>query len=222
LSITSGERARPLLPARARRPAALVAACGGLVTLTLGLLTAGDRRPDAVDKAIDSWIQARAGAHLGVMRAFEALTNPVELAVATTLIVLACLASRRWNGAALAVASLAVVVGITDWVLKPAFGRRLHGALAYPSGHVSSAFMLATVVVVLLLVPPGRVPRVAARIVIAVAVALAGCAVALGMIGQNYHYFTDTVGGAALGISLVLAVAFLLDWLSRLPSSAAP
>jgi membrane-associated phospholipid phosphatase len=214
-------RARPLLPDRARRPAAVVAACGGLVTLLLGLVTAGARQPDAVDQSVDSWIHARVAAHYPAMRALEAIANPVELGVLTVLIVLACLAVRRVNGAVLAVASLAAVAGITDWLLKPLFGRTLHGALSYPSGHVGSAFTLATVVVVLLLDVPGRVLRPAAKIAVAAVAALVGCAVAVGMIGLDYHYFTDTVGGATLGISLTLAAAFLLDLsLSRLPSNA--
>ena len=226
MRITSRERAGPLragplLPDRARRPAAVVAACGGLVTLLLGLLTAGAHRPDAIDRSVDSWIQARVGGHYSAMRALEAIANPLELAVLTVLIVLACLAGRRVNGAALAVASLAAVAGITDWVLKPSFGRTLHGALSYPSGHVASAFTLATVVVVLLLDVPRPVLRPAAKIAVAAAAALVGCAVGVGMIGLDYHYFTDTVGGAALGISLTLAAAFLLDLtLSRRPSNA--
>jgi membrane-associated phospholipid phosphatase len=42
------------------------------------------------------------------------------------------------------------------------------------------------------------------------------------MIGLDFHYFTDTIGGAAVGIGVVLGTAFLLDvavvrrWLGRL------
>jgi membrane-associated phospholipid phosphatase len=38
-------------------------------------------------------------------------------------------------------------------------------------------------------------------------------AVALALVGKGAHYFTDTVGGAAVGTAVVLATAFFLDWL---------
>ena len=48
----------------------------------------------------------------------------------------------------------------------------------------------------------------AALVVVACAVtALA----AVGVIGLRWHYFTDTVGGVALGTGTVLTLAFLID-----------
>jgi len=35
--------------------------------------------------------------------------------------------------------------------------------------------------------------------------------VAVGLIGLRWHYFTDTVAGAAVGIGTVCALALLLD-----------
>jgi membrane-associated phospholipid phosphatase len=35
--------------------------------------------------------------------------------------------------------------------------------------------------------------------------------VAVGVIGLRWHYFTDTVGGVALGAGTVLTLAFLID-----------
>jgi membrane-associated phospholipid phosphatase len=45
-----------------------------------------------------------------------------------------------------------------------------------------------------------------------------GSVVAVGVIGLRWHYFTDTVAGAAVGIGTVCALALLLDlptWLRR-------
>ncbi len=39
-------------------------------------------------------------------------------------------------------------------------------------------------------------------------------AVAVAVIGLEFHYFTDTVGGAAVGIGTVLLTAIILDFLS--------
>ena len=38
-----------------------------------------------------------------------------------------------------------------------------------------------------------------------------GAVVAIGVIGLRWHYFTDTVAGAAVGIGTVCGLAFLLD-----------
>jgi hypothetical protein len=35
--------------------------------------------------------------------------------------------------------------------------------------------------------------------------------VAAGVVGLRWHYFTDTVGGVALGTGTVLTLAFLID-----------
>jgi membrane-associated phospholipid phosphatase len=35
--------------------------------------------------------------------------------------------------------------------------------------------------------------------------------VAVGVIGLRWHYFTDTVGGVALGTATVLTLAFVID-----------
>jgi hypothetical protein len=44
---------------------------------------------------------------------------------------------------------------------------------------------------------------------------VAACAVtalvAVGIVGLRWHYFTDTVGGVALGAGSVLALAFIID-----------
>ena len=37
------------------------------------------------------------------------------------------------------------------------------------------------------------------------------CAVAVATIALNFHYFTDTVAGAALAVGVVLAATFPLD-----------
>ena len=58
-----------------------------------------------------------------------------------------------------------------------------------------------------------------------------GAVVAVALIGLRWHYFTDTVAGAAVGIGTVCGLALILDlpavrrWLaaaSRQPSAAQP
>ena len=90
----------------------------------------------------------------------------------------------------------AVVVPIAAWAatetLKPLFGRLKEQGLAYPSGHT-------TVMVVLLGL---LILAVGTKRWIVLAAFVFGI---LGIIGQavSYHYFTDAVGSALLGTSLV-------------------
>jgi membrane-associated phospholipid phosphatase len=59
------------------------------------------------------------------------------------------------------------------------------------------------------------------RIAVPTALGLLGCIVAAAVIGLRWHYFTDTVAGAAVGIGTVCGLALLLDlpvvrsWLTR-------
>src|SRR5262249_59856857 len=54
-------------------------------------------------------------------------------------------------------------------------------------------------------------PR-AARLLLVFAAFLATGVTAVAMIGMGAHYFTDTVGGAAVAVAMVLATALALDW----------
>jgi membrane-associated phospholipid phosphatase len=206
-----GLTARPLLPPGARRPAAVIAVCCALITLVIGILVTRAAHPDALDRSVDAWIRARVAGHVRALTLVEDLAEPAQVAVVTALIVLACLAARRVKGALLAAISVLLAAGLTEFVLKPLFDRHLNGYLVYPSGHTCRIFTLAAVLTVLALNPPRRRPPRVVKIAIAVAGALAGTAVAVAMIGLGYHYFTDTIGGAALGIGVVAATTFLLD-----------
>ena len=200
------EAVAPLLAASARRPAAVIIGACAAVTVLIGALTWHGSRPGSLDQAVDSWIRGHLGMHVHALSLLEDLGSPVQVTVATVVIVLACLAARRLNGALLAGISVLVASGLTELVLKPFFGRTLDGALVYPSGHTCGAFTLAAIIAVLLLSPPRP-----ARVVVVVIAGLAACSVAVAMIGLGYHYFTDTVGGAAVGVGVVLATTFPLD-----------
>ena len=206
-----GQAARALLPAGARRPAALIAAGCLVVTLVLGVLTAHSSRPGQLDATVGSWIQRTFGVHHGIMLLLEDVGKPAEVAVLTLVVALVCLAARRVNGAVLAAVSVVVFALLTEYVVKPAVGRTLGGNLVYPSGHTGAAVTLATVIVVLLLNPSRREFRRSVKVAVVAGVALVGSAVAVAMIALHAHYFTDTIGGAALAIGVVLTTTFLLD-----------
>jgi membrane-associated phospholipid phosphatase len=141
----------------------------------------------------------------------------------TLALVLACVVTRRWPGAVLAAVAVPAATSLTDWVLKPAVDRTLHGALSFPSGHATVMFALAGTYTVLLLDPgnppldpgnPKRAPGIV-RLLPALLALLAATAVATAMVALNAHYFTDVVGGTAVGTGMVLACAFAVDAASR-------
>jgi membrane-associated phospholipid phosphatase len=132
--------------------------------------------------------------------------------VVTMVLVLACAAARRWRGSVLAAVAVPAAAALTELVLKPFIHRTLHGALSFPSGHATSMFALAIVSAVLLADPPGRRVSAAARLLLALGALLTAAAVSAAMVAMGFHYFTDTVGGAALGTAMALLSAFIIDW----------
>ncbi len=207
----------PLIPDQARRPAAIAAACCAALVAVLGIFAAHRSAGNAVDRPIDSWVMRELGSHAGALVDISYLGGRLEVAGLTALLVLACLAARRVNGALLAVISVVVTVGLTEFVLKPLVDETIKGSLTYPSGHTSSLFALIGVVGVLMLAPPGKRPRPIVRLLLVLGLVLVGCIVAVTLIALDYHYFTDTVAGAGVGIGVVIATAFLLDgsWMRR-------
>jgi len=117
----------------------------------------------------------------------------------------------RPRGAVFAAVSVTAAVLLTERVLKPLIDRTAQGHLEFPSGHATATFALAAVCAVLLAAPPRlRLPG-AFRLCLALAAILIAGAVATAVIALGYHYFTDTVGGAAVGTAVVLATAFIVD-----------
>jgi membrane-associated phospholipid phosphatase len=178
----------PLLPADARRPAAILG--GGCLVLVavLGIISAHQGQGDAVDRAVDSWV-------IGLGIPLHTLS----------------LVSRIGGVTTLAVSGVALASALTEFVLKPLVHRTINGFLTYPSGHTTGLFALAAALAVVLLAPRGERPRPAVRIAAVAAAVVIASAVGVAMVGQNFHYFTDTVAGAAVGTGVVTGVAFLLD-----------
>lgn len=200
-----------LLPASLRPAAvALLAACVA-VTAVLGLRYAGQNRAGRLDTVVDAAVRSaldRFPALLGLLARAGTL---IPVALMTAALVLACLLTRRWSGAVLALA-VPVASGLTEFVLKPLVdGRTVYGWLTFPSGHATSMFALAAVAAVLLFDPPARRVPGAVRLLLALLALLAASAVAAAMVARGAHSFTDAVGGAAVGIGTVLACALILD-----------
>lgn len=188
---------------------ALVAGCAILIAL-LGMLFAHQAKADRLDRVIDSPIISWLRDHPGLAARFAAPGSLLPAVTLSAVIVFACLLARRLNGAVLAAAAVPAAAGLNDSLFKPLVHRTYQGVLTYPSGHTAAMFALATTVT-LLLIPPPPAKAGALRLLIPAAACALGGVVAVGVIGLRWHYFTDTVAGAALGIGTVCGLALLLD-----------
>jgi len=219
----------PLLAASARPPAAALVGFCALFVAVLGVLVAHQTQPDPFDRATDapviSWLAGHQG--IALWLAFPASTIPA--ASLSAVIVIVCLLARRPSGAALAALAVPAVAALNDGLLKHLFHRTYLGLLSYPSGHTATMCALATTLAVLLIIPPRPAGARALLWLIPAAACLLTIVVATGVIALRWHYFTDTLAGAAEGIATVLTLALLLDLppvkrsLDRLiPSTACP
>jgi len=210
---------RPLLAAPMRWPAGLLVAACAIVIATLGTLTAGQTTADWLDARIDGVIMARLGPHVHLDELVVTMGNQHTATIICALLVLALLALRRPRAAVLVVVAVPAAIVLTEYLLKPLFDRRLLGDLSFPSGHETVVSAMAFSLIVAL-TGPARPALPAALRWLAVAVAVAAMlALAPALIALQYHYFTDTIGGVAVGLGTVLTTALGLDaltaWLAR-------
>jgi undecaprenyl-diphosphatase len=201
---------RPLLGASTRSWAGLLACCAVLVAL-LGAAFAHQTTADWLDNAVDSPIIAWFSRHPGLALRLASPGSLMPAGVLSAAVVVSCLLAGRLNGAVLAAAAVPAAVGLNDGLLKHLVHRTYLGVLSYPSGHTAALSALAAVVTVLLLVSPGSAKAAAPRAAIAAAAWVLGCVVAVAVIGLRWHYFTDTLAGAAVGIGTVCGLALVLD-----------
>jgi membrane-associated phospholipid phosphatase len=159
-----------------------------------------------VDATVDAKIAAGLGGHPRLLATLIWPGERVPFTAMTAVMALVCILRRRYEGAALVVISVPLSLAVTELVLKRLCGTSWGNP--YPSGHVTSVVALATALTVLIT----KVPRRRRLVLVCTAFLVAG-AVAVGVIGANMHHFSDTIGGAAVGIGTVLATALILDLL---------
>jgi undecaprenyl-diphosphatase len=166
---------------------------------------------------VDAHVRSALGRYGAQTHLLAGLGGLGPVTVLTTALVLACLVTRRWRGAALAGLAVPAAVALTEYVLKPLVGRTIRGYPSFPSGHATAMFALAAACAVLLAGPARpRLPG-AVRMLLVVGAALVAAAVATAMVARGYHYFTDTVAGTAVAIGMVLLTALLIDRAARSP-----
>ena len=196
-------------PAR-RRAGAVLAGCAVLVAV-LGVMFAHQAPPNWVDRVIDTPLIAWLGGHHALLMWLAFPATLIPAGGISAVVTIGCLVSRRPNGAILAATAIPVASAINDGLLKPLVHRGYADSLTFPSGHTTSMFALAAMITVLLRMPwRPAMPRLPRRLLLVAAWVL-GCVVAIAVIGLRWHYFTDTVAGAAVGTGTVCGLALILD-----------
>jgi membrane-associated phospholipid phosphatase len=203
--------ARPLLADQVRPRVAGLLGCCVILVATLGVLFAHQSQADWLDHAIDLPVYHWLGGHDNLLLWLAYPATLVPAGLVSLVMAVICLRTGRLTGAVLAVAAVPVTAALNDALLKPLVQRTIGGHPAYPSGHVA-AILAVTTMLTVLLAPPPRPPALRLlRLLILTAAGVVACGVAIAVIGLRWHYFTDTIGGAAVGIGTVCALAILLD-----------
>ena len=193
-------------PRRAAAVAAMFAALTAQVVAS-GWLTGGD------GPTLDWLIAHRSATWTSIATPITNLGSPAgTAAIGVAVAALLAWRTRRIAPAAAVLGTLAIAGGantVTKYLVgrerPPALTRLVDPAnLSYPSGHVVGTTALAGAVLLVCLASrpsPVRAAIAAAAAVLAVAV------VALTRLYLGVHWLSDTLGGALLGTTVVLAVA---------------
>ena len=209
---------RPLLAGSARPWAGVVVICSVLLVAVLGVLFAHHTKAGSFDKSVDAPVIAMFSNHgnLAYNLAFPGTLRPAV--VLCGIVVVICLLTGRLNGVVLAVAAVPVAAGLDDGLIKHLVGRTYFGQLTYPSGHTTAAFAIVTTIAIVFLIPPQPYGARLLRVLIAEAGFIVGATVAIAVIALQWHTFTDTLAGAAVGVGAVCALALILDLFQRPPA----
>jgi membrane-associated phospholipid phosphatase len=196
----------------------LLGACV-VVVVAIGAIFAHQTTADGLDRIIDDPVISRLGRDQTLLDWLEYPGTQVPAVVLSLAMAIVALARRRRNGAVLALVADLIATRLDEWLLKPLFDRTYLGAVSYPSGHTTSVVSIVAVYVVLFMLPP-RDSRTRAWRLCGLAVLLALTAITvIGVVGLRWHYFTDTVGGAAVAVGTVCGLCLLIDasarWLRR-------
>ena len=188
---------------------AVVILCAG-VTAWLGIVDHRDQWANTWDLKWVYRVQHHIG-HQAAARHVADLGGPFMVTLVTSALAAVMAIRRRIRALVLVVASPIAAEVLTEWVLKPWVHRAPFGVDTYPSGHSTAAFALATVAAFLLVGPTAPRGLAPLRWIAAVCVFMLAGVIAVALVISGYHYATDTIGGAAVGIATTCVVALLID-----------
>lgn len=213
-------RSRALVPPAWRPLAALawLLAVAVLAVLAWHLHRTGSG--GRLDTRLDPRVALGLADHRRLMGLLTVFGSPAGVLVGSAALSLLCAVRQWWRGAVFALLAAPLAGFATEEVLKPYVAAHVVPAYqyAFPSGHTTGAFGLALVMVVLLLPAAGTgvLPGLA-RLLLGVAALAVAAGTAVAVVALGWHHVTDTLGGAATAVAVVLAVAGAVDLAARRP-----
>lgn len=211
-----GRPPRPLLAPAGRVLAAVLIAASLVTIVALSVWIQHSPSAGSLNDTIDTKVISATTGHRHLLLLLESAGDWRPQAVLAAVLAVCCLVARRWRAALLPVIAIPLAGALTEYVLKPVISG--NSWASFPSGHTTGAFAVATVVAVLAASQASGAPA-GVRVFAGLAVAgflLLAFAIGFAMIGLAAHFFTDTVGGAAVGVSVALGTAMAIDALAAL------
>jgi hypothetical protein len=216
----------PLVPWR--RTAIVTVVVASLGVLAGGIAFHDDHYFNHADWNLLTWTNDHFGASF--LRQLLHITTPWAVTALIVMVVAGALLARNRRLGVVAAAGPLLAFVLTEHVLKPLVGRTIPRyprlafpthTLAYPSGHETGLASLTTVLVILVFVVTASKARRVAAIVVALVVDLLGC---LALVGNYFHYATDTFAAIGVAVGSVVGVALLVDarTVASSPDAATP
>lgn len=201
---------RDLLPAPTRLPVVAVVTLAAVAFAALAVHVSGSSGPAGLDLGVDRIVARHTTFGTSWAEWATLVGAPATVVVVACVLAAAALLRRRYRLAVLAVVGPGLT-GVATTALKPVVGRTIGGeGFAFPSGHTGGATAIGLVVAITLLAT-ARPGRAAALTTVACCAVVLGGTAAVGMVVERAHYPTDTVGGFAVAVVLVLGTALVLD-----------
>ncbi len=173
-------------------------------SLLAALAIARYRGPNAIDRWGFSAVAPSLRSE-GWLR-FTDLGGSVALVGGSILAGVAAAGRDRWRAAACVGGPLVAAV-LVQWVMKPLVGRYYFGVLTFPSGSVTVVAALATSWAL-------AVPRWLFWPVVVAGTALVGL-MGVAVVALRWHYPSDALVGASVGVGVVLTLDGTLRWAQR-------
>lgn len=163
-----------------------------------------------LDAVIDPRVKTGLSPYRVVLREFVHLAGPPAVGLAVMVLAVVSLLLRN-HRLALVVLVGTALTGLATALLQPLIGRTLNGAAAaLPSGHTAGITAAATAAALVVLSVANTRTR-AAGLLAAAGVFAIGSTMAVALVANDLHYFTDTLAGFCMAASIVLGTAIGVD-----------
>jgi undecaprenyl-diphosphatase len=201
-------RSRRVVEASLVRPTLVVLVLAAAVLVVLAVRLRGRTTAATADRVAHGVIEQLFGPWRPTLRLVVSLGDAPVVLAAAVLLFLVCLARRRIALAALALCG-PFATGIATTALQPMVGRTLDGGNALPSGHAGGVTSVAAVVALIAVTDSAR-PRLAGGLALVGTLVLSEI-IAVALVVNDEHYWTDTVAGSCTALVVVLGFALLID-----------